>query len=430
MAWKDNIQDGSFRGAKFWADASDFASGRRTVTHQYPFRNVPFTEDLGREAWKIQIQAYVPCFVGNDDYMPARDALKSALEADGPGELAHPWLGSVEAQVQSFSFTEEKKRGGVAFFSVTFVEPGKKQAPSTSANMGARAVSAAAAARSASWAGAASRFSTASKPEFVVGQVRTVFSLIADSVKKAAGKTGSKSVNVAITRVSDLYAAAVETDITFSDNTAPLQAIQDVITGIAGAFEEPHKKYKQFDGTYRRVSDSKNNMLSGPVEPGAVDALLLVADAARGVEYMGGHTPMKEAIRESQKASAGLARQTALAEAARLAPFIRWATFDEAMAARARLMRDLEQEAADVENDELFALLTDLRALVADTVPSPESQLPSIVIRDIEGTLPMLRIAYNEYDDAYKFDELCAMNPVRHPGFVPSGSRLRMLVNE
>lgn len=75
------------------------------------------------------------------------------------------------------------------------------------------------------------------------------------------------------------YRAATEEDATFADDAASGALVQDLISGIAAAFEEPHRKYKQFDDTYRRVATKNSNMQGGPLEENAVAAMLGIADS-------------------------------------------------------------------------------------------------------------------------------------------------------
>lgn len=45
MAWKDRLQDASFRGVPFKFEGEGAAVGRRVETHEYPNRDKPYTED-------------------------------------------------------------------------------------------------------------------------------------------------------------------------------------------------------------------------------------------------------------------------------------------------------------------------------------------------------------------------------------------------
>ena len=61
------------------------------MLHQYPYRDLPFAEDLGREVRRFSVHAFVLT-------QPEYDALVEALESEGPGTLIHPWYGSVFVQ--------------------------------------------------------------------------------------------------------------------------------------------------------------------------------------------------------------------------------------------------------------------------------------------------------------------------------------------
>ena len=54
MPWRDRLLDASFRGAAFRVEShSAEAAGRRAAVHQYPGRDTPYAEDLGRRVSEI-----------------------------------------------------------------------------------------------------------------------------------------------------------------------------------------------------------------------------------------------------------------------------------------------------------------------------------------------------------------------------------------
>jgi hypothetical protein len=155
--WRDSLRIASFRGVYFHVETSGRSSGRRTVTHQYPKRNLPYAEDMGREAVHWQFTAYI---VLNDKKMHAsanrtatgapfasliaqRNALVEALEMDGPGELIHPSLsigfgggnngssygGPMLVMVERYSIAESRQKGGYYEFDMQFVEAGALPSP-------------------------------------------------------------------------------------------------------------------------------------------------------------------------------------------------------------------------------------------------------------------------------------------------------------
>lgn len=115
----------SFRGVPFFVDVSDVSAGRRTVTHEYPQRDQPYTEDLGRAAREYHLMAYV---VG-DDCIEQAKKLRDALEKPGAATLVHPELGELQVIAlpgASMNFSQAKR---TVRFSLAFVEAGLNAFP-------------------------------------------------------------------------------------------------------------------------------------------------------------------------------------------------------------------------------------------------------------------------------------------------------------
>src|SRR5689334_22416343 len=123
--WRAELQPASFKGAGFHVDAGGKGSGRRNVLHEFPKKNVPYAEDMGRKARAFTVTAYVISGPNTADYRAERDALEAALESEGPGILVLPTRGAVQVQVGPYTSTERRERGGYAEFEITFVEAGQ-----------------------------------------------------------------------------------------------------------------------------------------------------------------------------------------------------------------------------------------------------------------------------------------------------------------
>ena len=141
--WRANLQPASFRGAGFHVDVGAKASGRRPVLHEFPKKDVPYAEDMGRKARSFTITAYVISGPNTADYRAQRDALEAALESDGPGLLIHPTRGTFRVQVGPYTSTERRERGGSCEFEITFVEAGQSPSSSASADTQGAAIAAA-----------------------------------------------------------------------------------------------------------------------------------------------------------------------------------------------------------------------------------------------------------------------------------------------
>jgi prophage DNA circulation protein len=121
--WRTKYQTAWFRGAVFHVETDVRAGGRRVALHQYPKRNIPYAEDMGRTANAFQVQGYL---IG-PTYLDDKDILVACLEQDGPGMLRLPMpyrMSDINVMVQSYSITESRERGGFCTVEMTFVEYG------------------------------------------------------------------------------------------------------------------------------------------------------------------------------------------------------------------------------------------------------------------------------------------------------------------
>jgi prophage DNA circulation protein len=133
-SWRDNWIRAQYNGAPFFCEANSRESGRRIVEHEFPKKDSPYAEDMGRHAYEFTIRAYCIVYSSNQDdlfttdYRVVRDRLMAALEAQGPGTLqfsTQPGGSSTYTVVVSrYRMTEEERFGGYCTFDITFLEYG------------------------------------------------------------------------------------------------------------------------------------------------------------------------------------------------------------------------------------------------------------------------------------------------------------------
>lgn len=117
-AWVSGYAQASFRGVEFFISSAQGEIGRRYAIHEFPQRDFPIAEDLGRKARQFTLS----CYIIGENYFDDRNALIEAIELPGPGKLVHPYLGVFNAVVLNSSFTEATNEGRVARFNITFQE--------------------------------------------------------------------------------------------------------------------------------------------------------------------------------------------------------------------------------------------------------------------------------------------------------------------
>jgi hypothetical protein len=97
--WRKRLQLAKYKGVPFYVDQQGRSSGRRVVVFEYPKRDLPYAEDMGRHAIRYQMTGYLvmgpgsdPTYNGMDrDYDVARDRLENALMSPNPGLLQDPY---------------------------------------------------------------------------------------------------------------------------------------------------------------------------------------------------------------------------------------------------------------------------------------------------------------------------------------------------
>ena len=367
MTWKDGLRAASFRGVEFFFDDAGLDNAcRRVETHQFPFRDTPYSEDLGRQAESFPIEAYV---VG-DDYMEKRDALREACEAEGPGELIHPYYGSVQVLCTSCSIRESSQEGRVARFSLTFVEAGEKNYPGETKDRRAAIKESADKLKSVSATEFSSSFSIDGFPEFIGFEAVEDINKFLDTI--------DSTISDITTLVRKPYELAVR--------------IQSLITSYVD-----------------KLSDGES------------PAVQTVRTAAQIAEYgewktSGTDSRMKQRSEANANAVVSLVRQSAAADAAETAVNLDFESRQEAEEARDAVTEAIDEAAEHTENTETYLALTDLRVELTESVPA--DGLPELITKEIRSPRPSLVVAYEVYGDALRGDEIVRRNSIRHPGFV------------
>lgn len=394
--WRKALQAGSFRGVAFSIDAHETAGGRRTVQHEYPLRDEPYAEDLGRKAREFGIE----CLVIGEDYMPDRDALVEALEQEGPGTLVHPYLGSRLVVVQGYRLRESSAEGGIARFSITFLEAGRIAEPDTIADTPSAVDTAADAASAATVAEFGETFSVAGAASYVadaaVGIVQDANSALRNLSGRIAAATSPITAFAAqLDQLGQSVGTLIRTPLTLAADVAGVvYSLAGVASSVAGAF-----------AAYREFGDFGKD---APAPPSGT--------ASRAQQTT------------NQTALYALLQRSATIEAVRSSARLTFATSAEALAARDAL-RDSIDTLMDTAGSGVYVALLELRAAMVSDLTTRGGSLPRVVPYTAPATTPALVLAYRTHSDAQRDTEIVARNRVRHPGFVPGGVALEVLTD-
>ncbi|MDR5813314.1 DNA circularization N-terminal domain-containing protein [Caballeronia sp. LZ033] len=117
----------SFRNVSFVSLGGMSNFGRRVDIHEYPYRDTPWAEDLGRATRHFAVSGYL---VG-DDVIAQRDLLIAACEQSGVGKLVHATYGELNVTLFQFRVIERWDKGRYFEIEFEFVESGERVFPST-----------------------------------------------------------------------------------------------------------------------------------------------------------------------------------------------------------------------------------------------------------------------------------------------------------
>ena len=132
MSWLNRLLPGSYFGIPFGIESHKFTGGRRVQQHEYPGRDRPFAEDLGRRARGFTVEAWI---VG-DNYDINRTALIVALERGGTAPLVHPYVGVHLVKCERFEVSERSTEGRMCRVTMTLIEAGSSIFPLNAIDVG------------------------------------------------------------------------------------------------------------------------------------------------------------------------------------------------------------------------------------------------------------------------------------------------------
>ena len=132
-AWRDKLLPAHFDGNPFHVENGSRESGRRLVVHEFPKKEDPYVEDMGKRAITFAVRGYCIVYPHDDagssvlyrrDYTIARDQLQLRLETGEPGVLQLPGLVARTVKCLRYRLAEDDKQGGYCVFDMQFVEAG------------------------------------------------------------------------------------------------------------------------------------------------------------------------------------------------------------------------------------------------------------------------------------------------------------------
>lgn len=412
----EQLQPASFRGVPFEVEASGITVGRRTVVHEYPQRDRPYVEDMGRATRNITLQ----CFVVGSDYLEQAQALMHELEEPGPGTLVHPWLGEMEVTITSVSELQFDQGLGVASVTITATEAGDLEFPAVTADEDTEALEAADAVEKSAIDKFCEDFDLSTINDWVDSALEG--SLLDALNFVSAGDLG-KLFDYAegVANLADKAMALLSTDPKI------------FATRLAGALGL--SRWATTVSAWRGVAKSLKNLCKHDK---------LKARTKAYAERKG--EPMSDVTRQVMKSQAAietLVRQLLIAQMVGVSTLVATSkdvsspdgeedmrtttrSYDEIVELRDELCQVLDDELLMEENDEMYQVLDEARTAIFDVLTHKADALQHVVIVKPDDVFPAVVLAYDYHDDANRDLEIARRNGVEHEGFCHA-SELRVL---
>ena len=384
---------GSFRGVPFRTVDAEIKVGRRNVVNEYPQRDLPYVDDLGRRARRFVVDAYV---IG-DFYFDKRDALIEAFESKGSGELIHPRYGLRQVSVEGdVSIKESPDKGGMARISVTFVEDGLNTFPKAVENTVAQVESAANAADEATEACFAKEFSVDGPGVLSLQALQGLTASVTNLLQMARQATSMAGLVKIVSMVGVLMgslAALIRLPVVL------VQSLRSIYAQLVQELQQPLSAFAELQSVFFANERSPAVALRGSPRARSLTNDTARADLQRRLSLTNQARVLAVAITNSDVI----------------------ATADQAVALRDALVAqiDIELEVNDPPAEVAKALSKVRAAVVRDVAARAEFLLHRSTYTP-QAVLPALVLAHRIYQDATRADELVARNGVAHPAFMPA----------
>jgi prophage DNA circulation protein len=427
-AWRASLRPGSFRGVAFFTPSSDFEGGRRGTVLEFPLQNDPKPQDLGLSARRYQVTAIV---IG-PEYHLAKRALIDALEQGGPGKLVHRYYGDMTAQVepgQKFRVSESQDNGGQATFTIPFIRVPDAKPATIVLDTVTIVGQAADKAKTASIQSAAKKL-LVDGPEYIRTHALDVLNRgilgvqgVNDQVTGALG--GINQVNQTIKAFAGSAATLIATPGRLFELSQGGYGLHEAIFTATAEISYGFKKtIDAFSPDPRTVAREESRKIA------IVTSLALKLGSAIGNDEAPITSLSVRAQQQAQNQAAlvNLIQQSAVIEAARSVTSL---DFDSNVAAanmRDQIALALIAQSEKCDDDDVFAALTELRVESSRHLTSVAGDAPRLRDFFLHKSLPALLVAHLAHGDATRAEEIISRNGIRHPGFVPGGYPVKIVV--
>jgi len=434
MSWKDNLQDASLRGVPFKVDEDEATFGRRVQVHEYPNRDKPFAEDLGRATRRFSVQAYL---IG-DDFFEQRNRLIEAIEKAGSCTLIHPYYGEMTVTVDDgVRVSHSVSEGRMCRVSFSFIEAGELSFPAAGIATGQKLVSSTSFLDDAI-SSAFEAFGMDGMPDFLQdgvlddasGMFDTVTGMFqyVDAGVSAASRLLQGDLSVLLRPPSSGMSFVNQLQTMWragsrlSGNASDLMSMIKGLSGITLDRGLAPRGVWKTDSKTTQTRNTQRNYIAQALRTTAL------SEAAHTVTNLPQPSSRSVVRRQDDQRPANVSHppvsnvmtgdNKSPGENSSVDPgkVISW---DDLADVRESLNDAFDKELERVTDDSLFQALVNVRTDLNQDITSRLEQVERMTERTPSEVKPALVLAADWYDSAARASEIAARNGVIHPGFVP-----------
>lgn len=405
LQYKNKLQDPSFRGVTFGIQDINTTIGRRSILHEYPNRNDPYAEDLGRKAKEFQINGFVMC---PNDFTQSKAVQSAFSDYSTPGTFVHPTMGQFQVVVRDGSFRFTNQEGGIEYFTVTLIETLGNNFPNVSVDTQSKIRNSVNSLLNTANNYFASSFKVAGYPDFLaqnaVSNLNSFSTKFRGLINFGSARNGNPTAYSKLIASLNDFNAEIPTIV--NDPLRLAQTINQLNSDLNNSFSNNLKLAM---------------LIQSRLYEYGIDFLIILPT-----------TNLREIEGNNQDQLIYLIRASVIAMMVRNVSLMDFASADDAIEMRDSIDAKawpLLQTLANTFNDDIYNSLTDVVTAMVQDIRIRSTNSATTRTYQIADSLPALVLAYEFLGDASQDSALVARNNVANPLFVPANSEVKVVAN-
>ena len=391
--WERDYRQARFRDVNFYVDSDDSGPfGRRVAIHEFPERDEPVVQDLGRNKREFTLEGYLL----GADYINETNRLIDACEMESPGELVHPTRGARVVKCTSMRIRNTSKKRRISYVSLSFIQA----------------------------------------DEFIpeLEEITDSALSVVNSRTSALSKLSEYFVEV-FDVVNLPYSYAVNAQNAFISFISQVESNRSIVSSASGFMRLVKTSVENVALYVFSSTDLIGSIISllsfGTTED---DDYPATEDTARNqfteIRKLFEFTPTRVVDSTDPTMTMSYSIQAAaLISVTGLLPLITYDSLDEAIIFKTIILDKIDSLVASINNDSVYESLYDLRKSIMIDMEQRAFTLSRLSTTILSESLPALTMSYRLYGDLEQEDDLIKRNSILHPGFMPGGVELEVLLN-